>query len=429
MLTHKCPISGWIGVRNAFERPPPSKYRGNCIFGGLKEVPKRKSFRTISEINQRIKEGKVVVVTADEMTDIVKRKGSEKAFREVDVVTTGTFSPMCSSGALINFGHAKPTIKASKVWLNDVPAYAGLAAVDIYLGATEPAQDDPLNRVHPGQFKYGGGHVIHDLITGKKVNLHVSAYGTDCYPNRGFQKKVGLSDLPYAVLWNPRNGYQNYNCAINLTSRTIYTYMGVLKPKASNANYATSGLLSPLFNDPYYLTLGMGTRIFLCGAQGYIIGPGTQHNPSVERAPNGVPLGPAGTLMVTGDMKEMNPKWIAGVSMLGYGCSLAVGLGVPIPVLNEDIARYTGVSDEEIFTRIIDYGKDYPKGEAKSLGMVSYAELKSGTIRFNGQDVPTVPVSSHVRALEIANTLKDWIEKGDFLLTEPQVMIPTGNVP
>ena len=388
-------------------------------------MPKRKVSRTIEEINKRIKEGKVVVVTADEMTDIVKRKGPKKAAREIDVVTTGTFAPMCSSGAFINFGHTKPAIKASKVWLNNVPAYAGLAAVDIYLGATEPAEDDPLNRVYPGQFKYGGGHVIHDLVKGKKVTLKATAYGTDCYPNRGIEKKVTLSDLPYAVLLNPRNAYQNYNCAINLTSKTIYTYMGVLKPKGGNVNYSTAGLLSPLFNDPYYLTLGLGTRIFLGGAQGYIIGPGTQHNPRVKRGKNGVPLSLAGNLMVMGDLKEMEPKWVAGVSMLGYGCSLAVGLGVPIPILNEAMARYTGVSDDELFAQIIDYGNDYPKGEAKSLGQVSYAELKSGTIRFKGKDVPSVPVSSHLRALEIANILKGLIEKGDFYLTEPKVMIPT----
>jgi uncharacterized protein (DUF39 family) len=121
----------------------------------------------------------------------------------------------------------------------------------------------------------------------------------------------------------------------------------------------------------------------------------------------------------------MDPKWVAGVSMVGYGCSLAVGVGVPIPVLNEEIARFTGVSDQEIFTQIIDYGSDYPKGESVSLGQVSYAELKSGTIRFNGQEVSSVPLSSRVRALEIAHILKGWIEKGEFLLTEPQEKLPT----
>ncbi len=392
-------------------------------------MAKKKVSKTIQEINRKISDGRVVVITADEMTDIVKRKGPEKAAREIDVVTTGTFAPMCSSGAFINFGHTKPTIKASHVWLNGVSAYAGLAAVDIYIGATQPAEDDPLNRVHPGQFKYGGGHVIHDLVAGKKVRLKVTAYGTDCYPNREFEKRITLGDIPSAVLLSPRNAYQNYNCAVNLAKKTIYTYMGVLKPNAANANYCSSGQLSPLFNDPYYMTLGIGTKIFLGGAKGYIIGPGTQHNPNVKRGKNGVPLSPAGTLMVTGDLKKMDPKWIAGASLLGYGCSLAVGLGVPIPILNEQMARYAGISDDDLFTQIIDYGNDYPKGESTSLGQVSYAELKSGLIRFNGQDVSTVPVSSYVKALEIARILKGWIEKGEFLLTEPQEMLPTVPLP
>lgn len=388
-------------------------------------MARKKITRTIEEINKKIKSGKAVVVRADEMTEIVKKKGASGAAREVDVVTTGTFAPMCSSGAFINFGHTKPTMKASKVLLNKVPAYSGIAAVDVYIGATEPTEDDPLNGVYPGQFKYGGGHVIHDLIAGKKITLKATAYGTDCYPRKEFEKRVRLSDLPSAMLFNPRNAYQNYNCAVNLTSKTIYTYMGVLKPKGGNANYSTSGLLSPLFNDPYYLTMGMGSRIFLGGAQGYIAGPGTQHNPAAPRGKNGVTTSPAGTLMVMGDMKEMDPKWVAGVSMLGYGCTIAVGIGVPIPILNEKMARYTGVGDEDIYTQILDYGNDYPKGEAKSLGSVSYAELKSGQIKFNGKEIPTVPVSSHVRAVEIADILKMWIDKGNFFLTEPQVMIPT----
>lgn len=390
-------------------------------------MPKKRvsKTKTIDEINQRIKKGKVVVVTADEMVDIVKKKGAEKAAREIDVVTTGTFSTMCSSGAFINFGHTKPTIKASKVWMNDVPAYAGVAAVDIYIGATEPTEDDPLNGVHPGQFKYGGGHVIEDLVAGKKVELKATAYGTDCYPKRDLRKKVAIKDLPYAMLLNPRNGYQNYNCAINLTNKTIYTYMGVLKPNAGNANYATSGQLSPLFNDPYYRTIGLGTRIFLGGAKGHVIGPGTQHKPNVKRDKKGLPLSPSGTLMVMGDLKDMDPRWVVGVSLLGYGCSLAVGLGIPIPILNAEMARFTAVSDEEIHTQIIDYGNDYPNGTATSLGQVSYAELKSGAINLNGHEIHSVPLTSYVRSLEIANILKEWIEKGEFLLTQPQEMLPT----
>jgi uncharacterized protein (DUF39 family) len=381
--------------------------------------------KTIQEINQKIKQGQAVVVTAEEMTGIVRKKGEVKAAREVDVVTTGTFSPMCSSGAFINFGPVSPPIKAAKVWLNDVPAYAGIAAVDIYIGATEPNEDDPLNKIHPGGFEYGGGHVISDLVAGKSVKLRAEGYGTDCYPRRQYEKKLSLKKLNYALLCNPRNGYQNYNCGINLSKKTIFTYMGVLKPNGANANYSTSGQLSPLFNDPLYRTVGLGTRIFLGGAQGYVAWPGTQHLPQVERAPNNTPLRPAGTLMVIGDLKQMQPRWLLGVSILGYGCSLAVGLGIPIPILDEEMARYTAVADEELFAPLVDYSEDYPKGTGKTVGQVSYAELRSGSFRFNGREVQSVPLSSMPRAREIADILKRWIRQGKFLLGEPQHFLPT----
>ena len=385
---------------------------------------KFKVSKTYQEINRKIKTGKVVVVTAEEMIGIVKEEGAEAAARHVDVVTTGTFAPMCSSGAFINFGHSVPGIKASKVWLNKVPAYGGVAAVDCFIGATEPCEDDPLNKVYPGEFQYGGGHVIQDLVAGKKVHLRATAYGTDCYPRQKLEKQITLKTLQSATLCNPRNGYQNYNCAVNLTNKTVYTYMGALKPKAGNANYSSAGQLSPLFNDPYYTTIGIGTRIFLGGGVGYVTWRGTQHNPSVERTRQGVPTRPAGTLWVMGDLKKMSAKWLMGASIQGYGCSLIVGLGVPIPILNEAMAAYTGVSDEDIFTQIVDYGEDYPTGKARSLGQVSYAELKSGAIRFRGESVPTVPLSSAVRALEIAETLKKWITGGKFTLGEPQETLP-----
>jgi len=377
--------------------------------------------KTYHEINEKIRRGQAVVVTAEDMVGIVRKKGAAKAANEVDVVTTGTFAPMCSSGAFINFGHTNPPTKAAKVWLNNVPAYAGLAAVDIYIGATEPAADDPLNKIHPGAFEYGGGHVIQDLVSGQPVLLRAEAYGTDCYPNCHFEKHFTLKDLPFAVLCNPRNGYQNYNCAVNASKKTMYTYMGTLKPNLGNANYCSAGQLSPLMNDPYYRTLGLGTRIFLGGAQGFITWHGTQHNPETPRLPNGTPRSPAGTMMLMGNLKEMSPRWLMGASILGYGCSLVVGVGIPIPILDEEMALFTGVSDDEIVTQV----KDYSFTRQGPICEVNYAQLRSGTISVEGREVPTVPLSSYVRAKEIAETLKNWIEKGEFIIGEPQNMIPT----
>ncbi len=113
--------------------------------------------KTIQEINERIKNEKAVVFTAEEIIPYVEEKGYKKAAREVDVVTTGTFSPMCSSGAFLNFGHSAPRMKIQNAWLNDVPAYGGLAACDVYIGATQIPDEDPANKIHPGRFKYGGG--------------------------------------------------------------------------------------------------------------------------------------------------------------------------------------------------------------------------------------------------------------------------------
>ncbi|WP_022661966.1 homocysteine biosynthesis protein [Paucidesulfovibrio longus] len=375
--------------------------------------------KTIQEINDRIRKGKAVVLNAEEMTAEVRRLGKVKAAKEVDVVTTGTFSTMCSSGMLFNIGQEPPVMKVSQLWLNNVPAYSGLAAVDGYMGATEPAEDDPLNKVYPGRFVYGGGHVIEDLLRGKAVHLKARAYGTDCYPRRKLDKDVTLADLPNAWLLNPRNCYQNYNCAVNLTSRTIYTYMGPLKPKSRNANYATAGELSPLFNDPLFKTIGLGTRIFLGGGVGYVIGSGTQHNPKPPRNEYGIPTTPSGTLMLKGDMKKMNPRYVRGVSIVGYGCSLAVGVGIPIPILNEEIAWHTGVSNADIQVPVRDYGYDYPNGVPRVLGHVTFEELQSGEIVLDGKKVATVPLTSYPMSVEVADELKKWILDGNFSLTQP----------
>jgi len=383
--------------------------------------------KTIQEINEKIKKGQVVVVTAEEIIDIVDKKGVSKAAAEVDVVTTGTFGPMCSSGAYFNIGHSKPRIKigGGTCTLNDVPAYTGFAAVDIYLGATALPESDPLNKVYPGEFKYGGGHVIQDLVAGKDISLKATAYGTDCYPRKQLETLINIKDLNEATLFNIRNAYQNYNVAVNLSDKMIYTYMGVLKPKLGNANYCSAGQLSPLLNDPYYKTIGIGTKIFLGGGVGYVAWWGTQHNPSVKRNDKGLPQVPAGTLAVIGDLKHMKSEWLVGTSMLGYGVTLTVGIGVPIPILNEEICKFTAVRDEDISAPIVDYSENYPNCKPSELGDVNYKQLRSGSIKVKNKDVPTGGLSSYSKARDIAGELKNWIEKGKFLLTEKVAPLPS----
>lgn len=365
--------------------------------------------KTYQEINEKIKKGKAVVVTAEEIIDLVKEKGTQKVAEEVDVVTTATFGPMCSTGAFVNFGHADPPIKMTKVWLNDVPVYAGLAAVDVYIGATELSETEGL--------KYGGAHVIEDLIAGHPIRLKSTAYGTDCYPRKELETYITKERVNQAYLFNPRNVYQNYAVAVNTSEKTIYTYMGSLLPRLGNATYCSASQLNPLINDPYYRHIGVGTRIFLGGAVGCIAWEGTQHNSSQERTDKGVPVAPAGTLALIGDLKQMSVDFIRAATFHNYGVTMFVGVGIPIPVLDEETVKFAAISDEDIYTTIIDYS--VPKRDKPSLGRTTYRNLRSGEVTIRGKKVPTAPISSYAKAREIAGVLKSWISEGKFLLQPP----------
>ena len=373
--------------------------------------------RTYEEINTKIRSGKAVIVTAEEIIPIVEEKGIKKATEEIDVVTTGTFGPMCSSGVILNFGHSDPPIRMQKVWLNDVEAYAGLAAVDVYLGATQLSESQGM--------EYGGAHVIEDLISGKKIKLKAISQGTDCYPRREIESYITKKSMNQAILFNPRNGYQNYNVAVNTSERKIYTYMGILLPDLGNASYSTSGQLSPLLNDPEFTTIGIGTRIFLGGAQGYIVWEGTQFYPQVIKDKNGKTIYKGGTLAVMGNLKEMSTDYIRAAVFKGYGVSLIVGIGIPIPILDSEVMKCVAVKDEDIYTEIIDYS--FPHLKKPSLGRVNYKQLREGKITVQGKDVFTSPLSSYAKAREIAQKLKEEILKGEFLLQEPIQKFPKEN--
>ena len=375
--------------------------------------------KTYEQINDRIESGKAVVLTADEIMDYVDEKGLAAAAKEVDVVTTATFGPMCSSGCFLNFGHSKPKIRMSEAWIEDVLVYTGIAAVDVYLGATQLRHGDPANMYHPGEFRYGGGHAIEDLVAGKKLQLFALSYGTDCYPLREIRTYFTINDLNQAIMVNPRNCYQNYNVAINNSDRTIYTYMGTLEPNRKNMNYCSAGQLSPLLNDPYYEVIGVGTKVWLAGAHGHVYAEGTQHAGGCERTPGGIPKGGAGTLALTGDMKKMRPEFVRGVTFRGYGVSLALGIGVPIPILNEDVLKRTCVRDRDIMAPVVDYSHEYPQNTGKVICHVSYEQLRSGQIEVEGENVDVGSLSSYYKALQIANLLADEIRRGDFRLTEP----------
>ncbi len=357
--------------------------------------------KTIEEINERILNGSARVVTAEEMPSIVAELGEEGALKEVDVVTTGTFGAMCSSGAFFNFGHSDPPIRMEKAWINDVEMYAGLAAVDAYLGATQESVTRGID--------YGGAHVLEDLIRGKSVDIRAQAKGTDCYPRKSIEIELLLEDFNQAIMCNPRNSYQRYSAATNSTDRTIHTYMGALLPGYGNVSYSGAGCLSPLINDPKLKCIGSGVPIFLGGAHGMVVGPGTQNSPGTLFA----------TIMTTGNMKEMSPDFLRAAIMTGYGVTLYLGLGVPIPVVDIDVVRNTAVRDEDIKTNIVDYG--VPSRNRPAVTQVSYADLKSGSVEVNGEEVKTSALSSFKKAREVAAELKSWVEKGQLTVNLPTI--------
>jgi len=366
------------------------------------------------EINARIASGTAVVLTAEEFGALAKDEGVSEAARRVDVVTTGTFGPMCSSGVFLNFGHSEPPIRMAEIWLNEVSAYGGLAAVDTYLGVTQPSRDRGM--------EYGGAHVIEDLLRGRAVRLKATSYGTDCYPRTEIDTWITLDDLNQAYFYNPRNAYQNYAVAVNSTNRAIHTYLGTLLPRLGNATYCSAGALSPLLNDPTYRTIGVGTRCFVAGAPGYVAWEGTQHNPHTDRDEHGAPVRPAGTLAVIADLKQASAEYFSAATFTKYGVSSFMGIGVPIPVLDEEIAETLALTDEDLSATIYDYG--VPHRSRPALGRVTYAQLRSGSIEIDGKTIPTGPVSSLPVARKIATELKSWVAERGFQLAEPVQLLP-----
>ena len=375
--------------------------------------------RTIAEINDKISRKSVVVWTAEELKARVAETSVAQAAKEVDVVTTGTFEPMESSGAIINLGHTDPPIKIRQCWIDGVPAYSGFGAVDLYLGATQVGESAEGEEMR----ERGGGSVIADLIAGKRVNLRAIGQVTDCYPRASFETMITRDTINQFYLFNPRNLYQNFIVGVNGGDRPLFTYLGPLQPRLGNAVYSSPGAISPLLNDPDLELVGIGSRIFLGGGIGYVAWEGTQHFPLQKRLPNRTPIGPAATLALIGDAKQMNSRWVRGCYFKSYGPSLMLGVGIALPMLNEAVVAHCAVQDRELVAPIVDFS--IPRRVRPTFGLVSYAQLKSGRITIEGKPVRVAPLASVYLSRQVALELKQWIEAGEFHLTEPVASLPS----
>jgi uncharacterized protein (DUF39 family) len=378
--------------------------------------------RSIALINERIQAGRAVVLTVEEVKARVQDQGIQAVAASVDVVTTGTFEPMESSGAILNLGQTDPPIKIRQCWIDGVPAYAGFGAVDLYLGASQMAESSGDGEDEAAGRQRGGGHVIEDLVAGRAVSLRAIGQVTDCYPRSSFETTITRDRINQFYLFNPRNLYQNFIVGINGGERPLYTYLGVLQPRLGNAVFSNPGSVSPLLNDPNLESVGIGSRIWLAGAQGYVTWEGTQHFPLQKRLPNDTPVGPAATLALIGDAKQMDSKWVRGCYFKGYGPSMMLGVGVPIPVLSEQTIAYCSVLDKDLVAPIVDFS--IPRRVRPTFGLVSYAQLKSGKVSIDGRMVRVAPLASLYLARKVAIALQEEIRSGRFLLSEPVASLP-----
>lgn len=382
--------------------------------------------RSIALINERIQAGRAVVLTVEEVKARVQDQGVQAVAAAVDVVTTGTFEPMESSGAILNLGQTDPPIKIRQCWIDGVPAYAGFGAVDLYLGASQMAESGGDGEDELAGRQRGGGHVIEDLVAGKAVSLRAIGQVTDCYPRSLFETTITRDRINQFYLFNPRNLYQNFIVGVNGGERPLYTYLGILQPRLGNAVFSNPGSVSPLLNDPNLESVGIGSRIWLAGAQGYVTWEGTQHFPLQKRLPNDTPVGPAATLALIGDAKQMDSKWVRGCYFKGYGPSMMLGVGVPIPVLSEQTITYCSVLDKDLVAPIVDFS--IPRRVRPTFGLVSYAQLKSGKVSIDGRMVRVAPLASLYLARKVAIALQEEIRSGRFLLSEPVASLPRDRV-
>lgn len=360
--------------------------------------------KKIGDINRKIKKGKARILTANQFVKLTEEKGISYAYKNVDIVTTATFAPMCSSGAILNFKQPEPPMRMEKIYLDGVNAYGGLAAADCYIGATEESNS---------QKTYGGAHVIEKLINNEKISLEVKSKGTDCYPLKELFRHISQDDLNDFFLFNPRNCYQNYAVATNSSEKTLYTYMGKLLPQYGNATFSTSGQMSPLLKDPELLTIKPGTKVFLGGGTGFIAYRGTQFSSKSQANSYGIPVFPSRTLALIGNAKKMSSSFIKAAYLKNYGVTLFVGVGIPIPVLSEEVAFHASRSNKQITTVIKDYGK-----EGKPvIGEIDYETLFKNQLILSSKKIPASSMSGIKMASLICEILADRIRNGSFLLS------------
>lgn len=362
--------------------------------------------KTCAEINEKIKSGKAQVLTAQEAKVLIKEKGLQYFTNNIDIVTFASFEMHTNALIYLSFGQTDPLIYFSEVYINNVPAYP-TGPTDIALSCVAFSEENP---------EYGGAHVLEGLIKGKDIHLKATGRNLEVFTNKEFETWFNLKNLNHGKLFLNQAIIQNNIVATNSGEKDINSPMGTLIGKLENSTFNSSSYLNPLMNDPYANLIGMGTKIWIAGTAGLIVGHGSHHNPLQKRNEHGLPIGQGIILSAVADIESMNSKWIRGGFIKSYGPVLYIGIGVPLPVLNEEAAKYISVTDDKIHSTIVDFS--IPRRTKPTFGQCTYSELRTSTVIINKKPTLSAPLSSMAMAIEICNELKDTILQKNFLLSE-----------
>lgn len=311
--------------------------------------------RTIEEINHRIDDGEAKIYTAEEFKKLIKNDDAP-SFDEVDVVTCGTCGVMSGTAAILNFIISEPGefIRASEVYLNGVPAYAGpcpnewLGSVDVILHGTAHSIYDE---------SYGGGFLLKEILEGKPIDVRVeSADG------KTIENEITIDDITRGQIIGARMAFKNYTAFTNPNEESVKSIFSAipLEGNLRGLTFSGCGDLNPLQNDIPHNAIKEGTKVLLNGAIGYILGDGTR---SSAEKPN---------LMLSADLMEMNPYYLGGFKT-GQGGEVYDTVAIPIPVLNEEIYNNLLIRDEDIDLPVADI-----KGRHLPLDNTNYDKMWAG---------------------------------------------------
>lgn len=311
--------------------------------------------RTISQINEKIEKGEANIYTAEEFKKLIKR-GDAPSFDEVDVVTCGTCGVMSGTAAILNFIVSPPGefIRASEVYLNGVPAYAGpcpnewLGSVDVILhGTTHSIHDE----------NYGGGFLLKELLEGNEIDVVVESVD-----GKTIESTITMADITRGQIIGARMAFKNYTAFTNPNKDAISSIFAAtpLQGNLSGLTFSGCGDLNPLQNDVPHNVINEGKKVLLNGTIGYILGDGTRSSP---QKPN---------LMLSADLTKMDPYYIGGFKT-GQGGEIYDTVAIPIPVLSQEIYDNLLVTDDLIDLPVADI-----QGRHLPLDNTNYQEMWDG---------------------------------------------------